>query len=417
MQADRKNMERMEEHVVDTDHQQLQHMLTDAQWDHQAVMDHVASDCDGLLGGSAESGLLVDESSFAKKGKNSVAVARQWSGRQGKIDNCQVAVYTALARGREVGLLSGRLYLPREWIESPSRCRKAGIPKEEIRKQSKVEIALEMVQHHRQQGVRFSWVGADAGYGKDPAFLRSLEKMGETFVVDVHKDQRIFLQDPEPSIPPSKNSMGRKPSRRVSAHTAVRVDQWLKQQPEDSWQTIRLRKGEKGELRAQFIEQQVWLWNKKEARARQWRLLVRREIDAPNTLHFTLTNAPQEIRIDQLARMQGQRFWVERAFQNAKSECGMADYQVRKWSAWYHHMALCLMAQQFMLQERILQKDSYPLLSHSDIEHLLRTFLPRRNSTPDEVVRQIEVRHRKRKQATESAYAKQSLDDQLTVLR
>jgi len=65
-----------------------------------------------------------------------------------------------------------------------------------------------MVQHHRQQGVRFSWVGADAGYGKDPAFLRSLEKMGETFVVDVHKDQRIFLQDPEPSIPPLQKQHG-----------------------------------------------------------------------------------------------------------------------------------------------------------------------------------------------------------------
>jgi len=406
-------MERMEDFVVDADHQQLQHMLTDSQWDHQALMDQVASDCDALLGGSDESALLLDESSFGKKGKCSVGVARQWSGRQGKVDNCQVAVYSALARGSEVGLLNVRLYLPEDWINNRSRCRKAKIPRQEIRKRSKVELALEMVAHHRQQGVRFAWVGADGGYGKDPAFLRTLEEMGEVFVIDVHKDQHIYLQDPAPYIPSATSNKGRKPSRRVSDQSTVRVDQWLKQQPEGNWQTIRLRKGEKGELRAQFIEQSVWVWDKKEAQARRWRLLVRRELDSPNTLHFVLSNAPERVRIDQLARMHGQRFWIERAFQNAKSECGMADYQVRRWSAWYHHMALSLMAQQFMLEERIRQKDAYPMLSHSDIEQLLRTFLPRRDISPDEVVRQIEKRHQKRQQVMENHYIKQSIADKV----
>ncbi len=131
MQADRKNMERMEEVVVDTNQQQLQHMTTDADWDHQAVMDQVAGDCDVLLGGSDDSVLILDESSFLKKGKSSVGVARQWCGRHGKVDNCQVAVYSALARGDEVGLLKGQLYLPKEWSNSPGRCKKAGIPQAE----------------------------------------------------------------------------------------------------------------------------------------------------------------------------------------------------------------------------------------------------------------------------------------------
>ena len=406
----------MEEYVVGANQQQLQHMLTDSDWDHQAVMDQVAMDCDALLGGTEESALLLDESSFAKKGKNSVGVARQWSGRQGKIDNCQVAVYSALARGGEVGLLNARLYLPEEWVNSPAKCRKAGIPKEEVRKQSKVELALEMVRYHRKQGVRFAWVGADGGYGKDPAFLRGVEDMGERFVVDIHKDQHIYLEDPQPYIPESTNSRGRRPSRRISNQKSIRVDQWLKQQPEERWQTVRLRKGEKGELRAQFMEESIWLWDKKEAKPRQWRLLVRRELESPSTLHFTLSNVPEEIRMDQLARMQGQRFWIERAFQNAKSECGMADYQVRKWSAWYHHMALSLMAQQFMLEERVRQKGAHPMLSHSDIEHLLKAFLPRRDASPQEVVRQIEQRHRKRKSAMENAYLKQLVDDQMAGL-
>ena len=126
-----------------------------------------------------------------------------------------------------------------------------------------------------------------------------------------------------------------------------------------------------------------------------------------------LSNASETIRIDQLARMHGQRFWIERAFQNAKSECGMADYQVRRWRAWHHHMALSLMAQQFMLEERIRQKDAYPMLSHSDIEHLLRTFLPRRDTSPEEVVRQLEKRHRKRQQVMKNAYIKQLIADKV----
>ena len=94
----------------------------------------------------------------------------------------------------------------------------------------------------------------------------------------------------------------------------------------------------------------------------------------------------------------------------------MADYQVRKWSAWYHHMALSLMAQQFMLEERVRQKETHPMLSHSDIEHLLKAFLPRRDASPQEVVRQIEQRHRKRKSAMENAYLKQLVDDQMAGL-
>ena len=121
--------------------------------------------------------------------------------------------------------------------------------------------------------------------------------------------------------------------------------------------------------------------------------------------------------MDQVARIHGQRFWIERAFQNAKSECGMADYQVRKWKAWYHHMALCLMAQQFMLEERVRQKESHPMLSHSDIEHLLKSFLPRRDTSQQEVVRQIEKRHRKRKQAMDNAFLKQAIADQMAGAR
>ena len=95
----------------------------------------------------------------------------------------------------------------------------------------------------------------------------------------------------------------------------------------------------------------------------------------------------------------------------------MADYQVRRWSAWHHHMALSLMAQQFMVEERIRQKDAYPMLSHSDIEYLLRTSLPMRDTSPDGVVRQLEKRHRKRQQVMENTYIKQLIADKVNGFR
>ena len=109
MQASRKNMERMEEQVIDADDQALQYMLTEAQWDSSSVMDQIAQEADQLLGGSEESCLLSDETSVAKKGKHSVGVARQWCGRLGKVDNCQTGVYAALGRGHRATLIDFRL--------------------------------------------------------------------------------------------------------------------------------------------------------------------------------------------------------------------------------------------------------------------------------------------------------------------
>ena len=114
MQATRKNMERMEEHVVGADDQALQYMLTESHWDSKAVMNQVAQEANLLLGGD-ESCLLLDESGFEKKGEHSVGVARQWNGRLGKVDNCQVGVFAALGRGSRATLIDFRLYLPERW--------------------------------------------------------------------------------------------------------------------------------------------------------------------------------------------------------------------------------------------------------------------------------------------------------------
>ncbi len=410
MQALRKNMERMEETVVDADDQRLQHMLTESPWDHRAVLDQVALEADQRLGGTAESCLLIDESGFAKKGKHSVGVQRQWCGRQGKVDNCQVGVFAALGRGHLSTLIDERLYLPKQWASNRACCRKAGIPQAEQQYRSKAELALEMVRYQKALGLRYAWVGADSGYGKEPAFLRGLAAQGEVFVVDVHKDQLIYLEDPRPIVPETANTPGRPCTRRQAQTPRIRIDQWVKTQPQAAWQCVTLRDSCKGKLRVELLHQRVWLWDSNEAQAHQWHLIVRREIDSPEALKYTLSNAPAQTSTHRLAQMQAQRFWVERALQDGKSESGLADYQARKWRSWHHHMALVMMAMLFMLEERLLQKEDHPLLSCSDIESLLRAFLPRRDVAHDEILRQMQKRHRKRQAAIDAQYRKQTLE-------
>lgn len=398
----------MEEHVVDADDQALQYMLTEAQWSDQSVMKQVAQEADQLLGGSEESCLLLDESGFAKKGKHSVGVSRQWCGNLGKVDNCQVGVFAALGRGNRATIVDFRLYLPERWTSDEDRCDKAGIPEDFRAFKKKSEQALEMVKSQRESGIRFAWVGADGGYGKEPDFLRGLDDMNETFVVDVHKDQTIYLDDPEPTIPPRKSLKGRRPTKYKTEIKGMRVDKWVKQQPEADWCQYTLRDSTKGTLEAQILHKRVWLWDNHESSAKHWHLIVRKDMNSNEKLKYTLSNAPADISVHQLAKMQGQRFWVERAFQDGKSESGMADYQARKWNSWHHHMALVSMAMLFMAEEREYQKIEYPLLSCNDIELLLKAYLPRRDIEHDEILRQMKKRHIRRQASIDMAFNKQA---------
>ncbi len=385
--------------VVDTDSQALHHLVTDAGVDWAGLSGEIARQADELLGGESAA-LLLDESAFAKKGRGSAGVARMWNGRLGKVENSQVGVFSALCRDRRVTLLDSRLYLPKGWVEDAARCQRAGIPESARRLRSKCELALELVDAARGHGVRFGHVAVDGGYGKDPAFLRALEARGLCFVADVHKDQRIWLVDPQPSVPRSRR--GRPATKQWTGHPSLTVSQWVEQQPESTWKTVRLRQGQKGTLRAQYLHARVWVWDGKEEAARCWRLLVRRECGADTPSHFVLSNASEAVPLPRLARMHGQRFFIEHAFREAKSELAMADYQVRRWDAWHRHMALVMIAMLFLLKERLVLQEEAPLLSLADLVLAMDRLLPRPEPTPDQVARIIQQRHRRRQAATES---------------
>jgi SRSO17 transposase len=410
MQARKKNMERMAEVVPESDEQALQHFLSNSNWDERGVLDQVALQADALLGGADDSALLIDESGITKKGNKSVGVSRQYNGRLGKVDNCQVGVYAALSRGSVSTLIDTRLFLPASWVKDKARCEATGVPNKLRRAKSKPELALEMVRHNRRLGVRFGWVGMDGLYGNDPALLRALHSEGETFMADVHKDQRIYLEDPRPSLPPCAPGRGRKRTQLVTQSERMRVDEWASAQPESAWTAITLRDGAKGKLQVEALHQRVWLWDGKEAQGHHWTLIVRREVKRHDEIKYSLSNAPRHTGLQRLAQMQGQRYWIERSFQDGKSQAGLAHYQARGWKSWHHHMALVMMAMLFMLKERIEQHEDYPLLSCADIETLLAHFLPRRDVGVEEVIRQMGVRHRKRQAAIDFAYAKQQLE-------
>ncbi len=409
MQARRKNMERMAEVVPDSDEQSLQHFISNVDWDTTAVMAQVAQETSALLGSSADTALLIDESGFEKKGKHSVGVARQWNGRRGKVDNCQVGVFASLCRGRHSTLIDARLYLPEEWTNDKRRCRQAAIPTDNRPFKTKPQLALAMVKQAREMGLVYGWVGADGLYGNNPELLQGLDDLNETFMIDVHKNQRVYLNDPKPMMLESKSNPRNQSKRYKSTENAIQIQKLVPKKSSSSWRKVTLRDGDKGALIVEVIQCRVWFWDGKTDKARQWHLLVRREVDSPNEIKYSVSNAKADTRIERLAHMQGQRFWIERAFQDGKSHCGLGDYQVRGWQGWHHHMALVMVAMLFMLKERLLNEEDVPLLSCADIEVLLTHFLPRRNTTNEAVIAQMEKRHRKRQSAIESQKRKQLL--------
>jgi len=395
----------MIEKVPDADYQAVQHFITHSPWEYEPVMEQVADDCNRLLGGTPDSALFIDESSIPKKGKKSVGVARQWCGRLGKVDNCQTGVFAALNKGPYAAIIDTRLYLPAEWTDDRKRCKAAGVP-DTVAFETKSELALEMVLSARERGIGFSWVGIDSGYGKETPFLYALDDLKETFVADVAKDQSIYLEEPLPYLPERSSSRGRQPTRLVCDAPRIRVDQWASSQPEEAWQRLSFRETTKGKRIADFLFRKVWLWNKKEASGRIFTLIVRREPDK-HDIKYSLTNAAADTPRERLAFMQGQRYFVERSFQDAKSYLGMGQYQVRSWQSWHHHTALVMMAMVFMLEVKLEQHRDVSLLTVADIVALLAHYLPRRDLDEEELFRQMERRHKQRQESIDSAYAVQ----------
>lgn len=378
MQARRRNIERIRDAVPGSDEQALHHFIANSPWDHRAVLDQVARDANALLGGTDDSFLLIDETGFPKKGRDSVGVARQWCGRLGKVDNCQTAVCASLGNGSIATLIDTALLLPKEWTGDHARMTGAGVPEAAQAYRTKQELALDLIERALQNGVQFSWVGFDGFYGDNGQFLRMLDGTGLTFVGDVHCDQYIWTADPTTD----------KSAKRM------RADAWAASHDADAWRRVEMRHGTKGPMNVEALHGRVWLYQQGDEQAYQWHLIVTRQ---PNRLKYSVSNAAPDMPVERLAYMQGQRYFVERALEDAKQQGGLGEYQVRGWRGWHHHAALVMMAMLFLTRERL--EIGEPVLTAADVQMMLVHYLPRRNRTSDDLIDLLRRRFKRRGEA------------------
>jgi SRSO17 transposase len=285
----------------------------------------------------------LDPSAFPKKGSASVGVQRQWCGRLGKVDNCQVGVYLGYASRAEHALVDCRLYLPKEWATDTKRRQKAGVPRA-VRFRTRHQLALEMLQEHGTL-LPHAWVAGDDEMGRCTWFRRQLRQRGECYLLAVPSN--TLVRDLAAPAPPYSGK-GRRP--RVPF---VRVDRCCAALPESAWQTIEVREGEKGPL----VVQAAWLLVQARSAGRPAdvpeTLVAFRERQADGTWKhdYLLSNAALTTPVEEFARVFKAEHRIEECLQRAKSEAGLSDYQVRTWEGWHHHQALSLLATWFLTQE------------------------------------------------------------------
>lgn len=371
-------MERMEESSPSQiEYTRYQQFITHSPWSAEDVIAHVRSDVSAMIQShpaqadcSRSTGLLLDESGHRKSGAHSVGVARQYLGHLGKVDNGQVGVYASLIRDGVGSLVDQRLYLPKSWTQDKRRCQKAGIPPHARHYRTKLELALEMVDAAINEGIPFDWVGGDGLYGHSYDLAKGLDERGVAFLLEVHSDQQVYLDEPQVYLPEAKPGRGRKPTRLRSDQTTTRVDAYARSLHEQDWTRLRVRKTTKGWLEADYHARLCWVWDGQEQAPRARILLIRRDFDKQGrttALKYCLANTDlEQAPLEELAYRQSQRYWIERRFQDAKQELGLSDYQIRKWNGWHHHHAICLLALYLLEAERLDHRSEVPLMSVRD---------------------------------------------------
>jgi FOG: Transposase len=329
-------------YLHDRERQGLQKFLGQADWDHRPLLDELACQV-ALELGQPDAVLVFDPSAFAKKGTQSVGVARQWCGRLGKVDNCQVGVYLGYVSRIDHALVDFRLYLPKEWANDRARRKKAGVPKE-ARFRTRHELALEMLDQ-RGPLLPHAWVAGDDEMGRNSWFRRQLRVRGEHYLLAVPSNTLVRdLTKPEPEY----HGQGRRPSLPFE-----RVDRWRASLPESAWETIEIRDGEKGPLVVQGVKTLVEAKTEGKASGEvEWLVAFReRQGDGSWKHDYLLGWAGMATPLGEFARVFNTEHRVEECLKRAKGQAGLADYQVRTWEGWHHHQSLALLATWFLSEE------------------------------------------------------------------
>lgn len=315
----------------------VQHFVGAGCWDDERVLtelhQHAAEEV-----GDPEGVLVVDPSGFPKKGTASCGVARQWCGRLGKVDNCQVGVFLAYVGPRGSALLDRRLYLPQEWAADPKRRRATQVPKD-VAFQERWRIGLDLMDRVAAEGVPFGWVAGDDELGRASAFREALRWRHRHYVLDVPCNTLIRDLDEAPA-----------PGRRWPPWR--RVDEWARAQPASRWRKIVVGDGSKGPKVVRALDARVQGKDEDGSSGMVERLAVIRTVDREPQVWYTLSNARAGVPLEALVQAHARRHGIEELLQAGQGEVGLSHYELRSWVGWHHHMTLSLLALWFLLLEK-----------------------------------------------------------------
>jgi len=296
--------------------------------------------------GQADGVLVFDPSGFPKSGRESVGVARQWCGRLGKVDNCQVAIYLGYVSRKGQTLVDTRLYLPKEWTKDTARLDKAGVPKVERAYRTRHQLALEMLEKNG-AALPHRWIAGDDEMGRPYWFRRRLDALRERYMLAVPSNTLIRDWEVEP---PAYSGRGRRPQRPWQ-----NVEAWSLALAPEAWRRIDVRDGSTGPLVVEVVKRRVVSRTHRRQEGDEELLVVIRYRDRDQEqvvkVDYYLSNAVPETPLGALARVAKAAHRIEECLQRSKSEAGLADYEVRNWTGWQHHQTLSFLATWFLVRE------------------------------------------------------------------
>jgi SRSO17 transposase len=338
-------------------HQSLLHLVAQAPWSDQAVLRRIRElVLPSIIREEPIQALIIDDTSYPKKGKHSVGVARQYCGERGKQDNCQVAVSLSVATHQASLPVAYRLYLPKEWADDPVRRAKAGVP-EDVVFQTKPDIALQQMRQMLAAGVPRAMALADAAYGNDGKFRAGITELGLPYTVGVFSSMLVWRPGEAP-VPPTagsgrtrrgKQAAQNKPPRPVS------VKALAGELAPDAWQCITWREGSNAALTSRFARLRVQPAHHRhkagDPAAEEWMLIEWPEGEAEPD-HYWLSTLPLDISLARLVDLAKLRWRIERDYLELKQEVGLGHYEGRGWRGLHHHATLCIAAYGFLISEK-----------------------------------------------------------------
>jgi SRSO17 transposase len=359
--GERKSVEPMAARLAPGDvqrmHQSLHHVVADAPWSDEALFGCVR---DYVLPAMTKTGpmvaWIVDDTGLPKKGTHSVGVARQYCGQTGKQDNCQVAVSLSVATWKASLPIAYRLYLPEAWAKDRRRRQSAKIPNE-VRFQTKLEIALGQIRQAMADQVAQGTVLADPAYGNDTGFRQAVAGLQLRYVLGVQSTTTVWPPGTQPLPAPEYSGIGRPAHRlrRDGDHAPLSAKQLALALPAKAWKTVTWREGTRRPLRSRFARVRIRAAHRdrkgSQPQAEEW-LLIEWPRGEAEPRKYWMSNQAENMSMRDLVAVAKQRWIIERDYQELKQELGLGHFEGRGWRGFHHHATLAIAAYGFLVAER-----------------------------------------------------------------